>query len=265
MLDGDSYALLPHPDLGALLRENASWRDARPGSGAERIDAATARLAPPVLNPGKIFCLGLNYRKHIEETGREVPSHPTIFGKFACALVGAQDDILLPAVSDEADWEVELALVIGARARHVDEAGALAAIAGYTVLNDVSIRDYQYRTLQWLQGKTFESSTPVGPCLVTGDEVGDAADLEVRCEVDGVVMQRSRTSDLLFSPAEIVSYLSRIVTLEPGDLVSTGTPDGVGFTRTPPVFLVDGTVVTTYVEGVGEMRNRCVKERIQPG
>jgi acylpyruvate hydrolase len=262
LLEGDTYALLPHGDVGAVLRDEPDWRSLRVGPGAERVSVDAAQLAPPILNPAKIFCLGLNYRKHIEETGREVPKHPTLCAKFARALVGARDDILLPAVSDQADWEVELAVVIGAPARHVDEAAAAKTIAGYTVLNDVSVRDYQYRTMQWLQGKTFESTTPVGPCVVTPDEVGDAADLEVRCQVDGQLMQQGRTSDLLFSPAQVVSYLSRVVTLEPGDIISTGTPEGVGHARKPPLFLSDGQTLTTSIEGIGEMRNRCVKERV---
>src|SRR6266545_600545 len=161
----------------------------------------------------------------------------------------------------QVDWEVELGVVIGRPARHVSGDEAIAAIAGYTVVNDVSVRDYQTHTNQFLAGKIFERTTPVGPALVTLDELpGGGADLAVRCEVDGQVMQHSRTSDLLFGPAEIIAYVSEIITLEPGDLIATGTPAGVGAARTPPVWLRPGQVVRTVVEGVGECVNRCVPE-----
>lgn len=192
--------------------------------------------------------------------GRELPQHPTLFAKFANTLLGARDDIVLPAVSNEVDWEAELGVVIGAPVRRANVAQAAAAIAGYTVINDVSMRDWQWRTGEWLQGKAFEASTPVGPWLVTGDEVGDAADLELRCEVDGEVMQRSRTSDLLFSPADIVAYISQVTTLEPGDLIATGTPGGVGAARDPKVFLQPGQKVRVTVDGLGECVNICIEE-----
>src|SRR5581483_4959460 len=153
------------------------------------------------------------------------------------------------------------AFVIGRSVRHASAEEAYAAIAGYTVLNDVSMRDWQYRTGQWLQGKTFEGATPVGPVLVTGDEVDDARDLLLRCEVDGELMQEGRTSDLLWSPVEIVQYLSTVVTLDPGDVISTGTPGGVGMARTPPVWLQPGQVVRTSIEGIGELVNRCEPEQ----
>jgi len=205
-------------------------------------------------------CVGLNYAKHILEMGRELPDHPTLFAKYPSALIGARDDIVLPRVSVQTDWEVELGVVIGAPARHVSAEDAAQAIAGYTVVNDVSVRDFQNRTLQWLQGKTFESTTPVGPALVTLDEVDDARSLEVTCEVDGELMQKALTSDLVFPPAALISYMSQIFTLVPGDVIATGTPGGVGAARNPPRFLVDGSVVVTRVEGVGECRNVCRAE-----
>jgi acylpyruvate hydrolase len=210
--------------------------------------------------PEKIVCVGLNYAKHIFEMGRELPDHPTLFAKYPSALIGARDDIVLPRVSSQTDWEVELGVVIGAPARHVSADDAAHAIAGYTVVNDVSVRDFQNRTLQWLQGKTFESTTPVGPALVTPDEVDDARSLEVTCEVDGELMQKALTSDLVFPPAALISYMSQIFTLVPGDVIATGTPGGVGAARNPPRFLVDGSVVVTRVEGVGECRNVCRAE-----
>jgi acylpyruvate hydrolase len=257
-IDGEDVVLLGSPDVGTLLAE-PNWRRHAANDGP-RVPLDSAAFAPLVPAPSKIFCLGLNYRGHIQEMGRELPEYPTVFGKFADALVGAHDDILLPRVSECADWEAELAFVVGRAARHVDESAALDHIAGYTILNDVSIRDYQNRTLQWLQGKTFERSTPLGPALVTGDEVGDAADLELSCAVDGEVMQRARTSDLLFSPARIVAYLSDIVTLRPGDVVSTGTPAGVGHAREPRVYLRPGQELRTTIEGLGELVNHCVAE-----
>ena len=192
--------------------------------------------------------------------GDEIPSYPTLFAKFASSLIGAEDDLVLPSVSDAVDWEVELGVVIGRHTRRVGIDEAQEAIAGFTVVNDVSMRDWQKRTTQFLQGKTFDASTPVGPVLVTQNEVGDASDLAVRCEVDGVVMQDGRTSDLLFGSAAIVSYISQFCTLVPGDLVSTGTPAGVGAGRKPPVFLAPGQVMTTTVEGIGSCVNRCVAE-----
>ena len=193
--------------------------------------------------------------------GHEPPEFPTLFAKFTDALIGARDDIVLPAVSATSR--------LGGRARARDRARRAArdrcrgrdAIAGFTVANDVSMRDWQNRTLQWLQGKTFEHATPVGPWLVTPDEVGGTApDLELRCEVDGVLRQQSRTGQLVFGPAAIVAYVSSVVTLRPGDLVLTGTPGGVGAAMDPPVFLAPGQVVRTAIEGIGELVNRCVAE-----
>ena len=223
--------------------------------------ASEASFAPVVPQPAKVLCVGLNYRAHILETGRDLPQYPTLFAKFARTLLGARDDLVLPAVSDRVDWEAELGVVIGRPIYRASRDEAAAAIAGYTVTNDVSMRDWQGRTLQWLQGKMFERSTPAGPYLVTGDEIGDAADLEVRCEVDGAVMQQSRTSDLLFGPAEIAAYASQAITLEPGDLLLTGTPGGVGNARKPPVYLQPGQTLRTVIEGIGECVNRCVPDQ----
>jgi acylpyruvate hydrolase len=217
--------------------------------------------APLVPRPSKIICVGLNYRSHILEMGRELPEHPTLFTKFADTLLGARDDLVLPVVSDEVDWEAELGFVIGAPVRWASTEEAAAAIAGYTVVNDISMRDWQWRSTQWLAGKAFDATTPVGPWLVTPDEVDHAADLALRCEVDGQVMQSSRTSDLLFTPADLVAYISQFTTLHPGDLIATGTPGGVGAARTPKIFLQPGQVLRTVIEGVGECVNMCVAEQ----
>jgi acylpyruvate hydrolase len=244
--------ILGQPDVGTVLDEGhvgpvLRWR--RVGDAA---------FEPIVPRPRKIICLGLNYTGHIREMGREMPEHPTMFAKFAPALIGANDPIVLPAASEQLDWEAELALVIGRPARHLDPVAALDAIAGYTVMNDISARDWQRRTTQWLQGKTFESTTPIGPVLVTTDEIGEHPDMRIRCWVNDELMQDARTGDLVFDPATIVSYVSQILTLEPGDVIATGTPSGVGAARDPARFLRPGDVVRTSIEGIGELVNTCV-------
>jgi acylpyruvate hydrolase len=259
-LDGDVLVPLEATDVGEMLAGGGEG-PGRPRAGAQPVPAAEADFAPVVTRPGKVICVGLNYRAHILETGRELPEYPTLFAKFADTLLGPRDDLVLPSVSDRVDWEVELGVVIGSPVYRATTEQAAAAIAGYTVVNDVSMRDWQARTLQWLQGKMFEHSTPAGPYLVTPGDVGDAADLEVRCEVDGEIMQQSRTSDLLFKPAEIVAYASQAITLRPSDLIATGTPGGVGNARKPPVYLRPGNVMRTWIEGLGECVNHCVAEK----
>jgi acylpyruvate hydrolase len=258
LLDGTTATLFDAPDVGRLLALGEGWREQV--RELDTVPVAGARLAPPVLAPSKIVCVGMNYRGHIEEVGGEPPEHPTLFAKFSDALVGATDPIVLPRVSERVDWEAELVVVIGRHVRHASLETAADAIAGFTVGNDVSARDYQARTSQWLQGKTFDSSTPVGPCLVTTDEVGAFPDLEIRCEVDGELKQRSRTSDLLRGPAELVTYISAIVRLRPGDLIFTGTPAGTGIGQRPPQRLEPGQSVTSTIEAIGSLLNACVLE-----
>ena len=259
-LDSGTLIPLDASDVGALLATgDPASVPARAGAAA--VPVADADFAPVVINPSKVICVGLNYRTHIAETGRELPQYPTLFAKFAETLMGPNDDLALPAVSEKVDWEVELAVVIGAPVYRAGKDEALAAIAGYAASNDVSMRDWQRRTLQWQAGKMFQHSTPVGPYLVTPDEVDHAADLEIRCEVDGAVMQQARTSDLLFTPADVVAYTSQAITLRPGDLILTGTTGGVGDARKPPVYLKPGQVLRSYVEGLGECVNHCVAEK----
>jgi acylpyruvate hydrolase len=264
--DGTSAARLEDQTLIPLTAASVSelletgLDSARDRAGASPVPVPEADFAPVVPTAGKIICVGLNYRMHIAETGRETPEYPTIFTKFADALLGPGDDLVIPTVSDRVDWEVELGVIIGNPIRNASLDEARAGIAGYTVTNDVSMRDWQRRTLQWWAGKNFERSTPAGPYLVTPDEVDHASDLEVRCTVDDEIMQQSRTSDLVFSPERVLAYTSQIVTLKPGDLVLTGTPGGVGDARTPPVYLKPGNVMRTYIEGLGECVNACVAE-----
>lgn len=259
--DGDAYVLLPHTDVGALLNAGADWARTAAAPGSERIGVAEASFAPVVPHPNKIICLGLNYATHIKEMGRATPGYPTLFAKYDGSLIGAHDPVTLPVVSDTVDWEAELAFVMGRPARHATKADALGYVAGYTVCNDVTVREYQRRTREFLAGKTFEATTPLGPELVTADEFGgEEPDLEIRCEVDGEVMQRSRTSDLLFGIADIVAYVSDIVTLLPGDVICTGTPGGVGDGRDPQVYLREGQILRTVIEHLGETRNPCVRE-----
>lgn len=254
-IDGDEAVELGDPDVGAVLGRSGWQAWASAADGARRpVDGLD--YAPLIPSPDKVICVGLNYKSHIVETGAETPDHPTLFAKFRSALVGAGDEVALPDESHAVDYEAELAVIIGAPARRVSPEEAVAAIAGYAILNDVSVRDWQRRTQQWLQGKTWERSTPLGPWLVTADE-SPGPDREISCEVSGELLQKSDTNDLLFSPAEIVSYISTVLTLEPGDVIATGTPSGVGAARTPPRFLADGDVMVTRIAGLGECRNVC--------
>jgi acylpyruvate hydrolase len=256
-VEGDELVVLDHPDVGALLASGPDWQSAA-GADGERIFAAGVPLTTLLPAPEKIICVGLNYHGHAAETGLGVPDFPTLFAKYSRALLGPEDDIVLPDASVKVDWEAELAVVVGREVRHADEDEARAAIGGYTVANDISMRDWQGRTRQWLQGKTFEASTPVGPALVTPDEIDDADDLRVTCTVDGETVQDSSTSDFVFGPTALIAYISTIVTLVPGDLIITGTPSGIGAARKPPRFLAPGQVVRTTVAQVGELQNTCV-------
>lgn len=256
-MDADRAVEIGTPDVGALLAR-MGWRELAEAADGPAHDLGGLDYAPVVPRPGKIICVGLNYAHHIREMGRELPQYPTLFAKFPEALIGPNDDVMLPSVSEAIDWEAELAVVIGANVRHADQAAAEAAIAGYAVLNDVTVRDWQYRTTQWLQGKTFQATTPLGPELVTADEAGSG--LELSCAVDGDQVQSANTADLVFSPVELVAYISTIMTLNPGDLIATGTPGGVGHARKPPRYLQPGSVLTTSISGLGECRNTCVPE-----
>jgi len=247
-IDADSAVECGQPDVGALLAQS-DWRSVAAAADGPKHALQDLRYAPVVPRPGKIIAVGLNYRSHIKEMGREMPVYPTLFAKFPEVLIGADDDLVLPVESDAVDWEAELAVVIGATVRHADEQTARQAIAGYSVLNDVSMRDWQFRTKEWLQGKIFEATAPFGPHLVTPDEV--PADAAISSEVDGEVMQASKISDLLFGPAELIAYISTVLTLKPGDVIATGTTGGVGHARSPQRYLQPGQTLVTTIEGIG--------------
>jgi acylpyruvate hydrolase len=256
-VDGEHAIDLGLSDVGALLAR-PDWRDYAAGHDGQRFASDELDFAPVIPSPEKIICVGLNYRTHITEMGRELPEYPTLFAKYPRAIVGAHDEIVLPQISDAVDWEAELGVVIGQTVRHATPAQALAAIAGYTAVNDVTVRDWQYRTTQWMQGKNFEATTPIGPHLVTDtNETG----FRLTCEVDGEVVQDANTDDLVFDPAALVTYISTMITLSPGDIIATGTPGGVGHARTPPRYLSEGAVLTTRIEGIGECRNVCRIEK----
>ncbi|KAF5998743.1 fumarylacetoacetate hydrolase family protein [Streptomyces sp. WAC00263] len=264
-LEGDVLVDLGAPDVGTLLGQD-DWAEraaAATGGDATTYALDGAEYAPVVPQPSKVVCVGLNYRNHIQEMGRDLPEHPTLFAKFADALIGAGDDILRPDETDQFDWEVELAVVVGKRVRRARGREAEQAIAGFTVLNDITCRDWQFRTREWLQGKMWDSSTPVGPYLVTPGELpgGVRPALDVRLTVDGEVMQSDTTADLLFDPVALVEYVSTIVRLNPGDIIATGTPGGVGHARNPGRYLLGGETVVAEIDGIGRLENRVVKER----
>lgn len=217
------------------------------------------KVEAPVPSPGKMICVGHNYREHILEMGREIPPYPVVFAKFANTVIGPEDDIPHYPISDQLDYEAEFAFVIGKRARNVSQEEALDYVAGYTIVNDVTYRDLQRRTLQWLQGKTVDGSAPMGPWLVTTDELSDPSGLEVVLTVNGEERQRSNTKNLVFSVQYLVEFLSGLMTLEPGDVILTGTPGGVGVARDPQVFLKDGDVVRIEIDGIGALENKVKK------
>lgn len=243
-------------DVGELLRSGEDLTTLDVGE-AQKFDAAELRR--PVLAPGAIVCVGLNYRTHILEMGRDLPEHPTLFAKLARALTDPYADITLPAVSQQVDFEGELAIVIGRGGRDIAPDKAWEAIAGLTLMNDVSMRDYQWRTTQWFAGKTFESSTSMGPALVTLDELDGLGERELRVRVNGELRQRAPVGDLVFDIPALVADVSRIVTLEPGDVIATGTPGGVGAAMQPKAFLHPGDVVEVEVDGIGALGNRFVE------
>jgi 2-keto-4-pentenoate hydratase/2-oxohepta-3-ene-1,7-dioic acid hydratase in catechol pathway len=222
------------------------------------VPVSSVQLLPPVPQPGKIICLGLNYRSHAEEAGMEAPVVPTFFAKWANALAAPGASVALPSWSSKVDYEAEVAFVIGRRCRDVAEADALDVVAGYTLLNDLSARDYQFKTPQWMPGKVFDGSAPCGPALVTPDEAGPHDEIGVSLTLNGELMQSATTADLIHSIPAVIAYLSQLMTLEPGDLISTGTPAGVGSTRQPRVWLKPGDEVVVESPTLGRLETRLV-------
>ncbi|MFL5240587.1 MAG: fumarylacetoacetate hydrolase family protein [Gemmataceae bacterium] len=228
--------------------------------GAKSYDQSV-KLLPPIPDPEKIICLGLNYRDHAAESGVPIPKDPVLFSKYATALIGPDDAIVLPSISQEVDYEAELVIVVGRSGRHIRPEDALSYVAGYTIGHDVSARDWQLKKdgKQWMAGKTFDTFAPIGPALVTADEVPDPHNLPIRLRLNGKIMQDSNTREMIFDVKTILAHLSKIFTLHPGDLVFTGTPPGVGMVRKPPVYLKAGDVVEVEIEGLGILRNPVVQ------
>jgi 2-keto-4-pentenoate hydratase/2-oxohepta-3-ene-1,7-dioic acid hydratase in catechol pathway len=235
------------------------WLERPPGG--ERMPEDQAKLAAPIPRPPKIICIGLNYRDHAIESGMPIPETPTMFAKFATSVIGPGAAIVLPKASTRPDYEAEMAVVIGKGGRHIPEAKWREHVFGYTILNDVSARDFQMATSQWMIGKTFDTFAPMGPAIVTADEIEDPHQLAISLELSGDIMQNSNTSNLVFGVPALIAYLSSVFTLEPGDVIATGTPPGVGFARTPPRYLKAGDEVRVRVEGLGELYNPVVAEQ----
>jgi len=235
------------------------WVDNPPGG--ERLDPSSVTYLPPVVKPPKIICIGLNYRDHAEESKLPIPEVPTVFAKFATALTGHGHPIVLPKNSTKPDYEAEFAIVIGRGGRHIPEARWREHVFGYTILNDVSARDFQMATSQWMIGKTFDTFAPLGPAVVTADEIEDPHNLRITLELSGETMQDSNTSNLIFKVPQLIAHLSSVFTLQPGDIIATGTPAGVGFARKPPRWLLPGDEVRVRIEGIGELRNPVVAEK----
>lgn len=247
-------------DLRSLL---ASGRlaELRGDTGGDQIDAADVHFLPTIPNPDKILCVGVNYRAHIEEMGRQVPEYPVVFVRFPGSLVGHGEPILRPSVSEQFDFEGELAVVIGKRARHVSKETALDYVAGYCCFMDGSVRDWQRHTPQFTPGKNFQQSGAMGPWLVTADEITAPSRLQMSTRVNGEVMQQGDVSDLVFDVPTLLEYCSTFAELLPGDVIATGTPGGVGAARTPPVWLKPGDVVEVDIPGVGQLRSPVGEEQ----
>jgi 2-keto-4-pentenoate hydratase/2-oxohepta-3-ene-1,7-dioic acid hydratase in catechol pathway len=212
----------------------------------------------PVPRPGKLICIGLNYRDHAAESNMAIPERPVVFSKFSPAVIAPGEPVVLPASSEKVDYEAELAVVIGRRAKNVSAARALDYVLGYTVFNDVSARDFQFADGQWQRGKSCDTFAPMGPTIVTGDEVPDPHKLSIKLILNGKTMQDSNTDQLIFGVPELIEFLSQTITLEPGDVIATGTPSGVGFARKPPVFLRPGDMMEVEIERVGKLGNPVV-------
>jgi len=262
VIDMKGVANVPH-DMRHLLAGGVHTLDLvkqAVAAASTKHALADVKLHAPISNPDKIVCTGLNYRDHAVETGAAIPPEPVLFNKFNSAIVGPGEPVLIPSIVKEPDYEVELVIVIGSRTKNVPEAEALDHVVGYTVGHDVSARDWQLKKAggQWMVGKAFDTFGPIGPAIVTKDEVGDVHNLAIKCHVSGETMQNSTTAQLIFNIPQVVSYCSKVFTLLPGDLIFTGTPPGVGFARKPPRYLKHGDVVVCEVEKIGKLENPII-------
>lgn len=251
VLEDDDTVAVVGGDIRTFLEAPAA-----PGAEAERRPVAELRLTAPVTTPEKIICIGLNYRDHAAETGKPVPTEPIMFAKFANSLVGDGATVAVPAIVEDLDWEAELAVVIGRGGRDITRERALDHVAGYCCANDLSARVLQRRGGQWTRGKAIDGFLPMGPWLVTSDEVRDPQDLRIRCAVNGETVQDSSTSQMVFGVADLIAEISQTMTLTPGDIICTGTPPGVGLGMDPPRFLHEGDDVVVSIEGLGDLRTR---------
>jgi acylpyruvate hydrolase len=257
-VDSDAVVETGHADLGELLT-NDDWADVAANASGPATPVSAVTFTTLIPRPGKVLCVGLNYRNHILEMGRGLPEFPTLFAKYPEALIAPDAVIELGSESNAWDWEAELAIIIGRTVRRASAEAATAAIAGFSVINDITARDYQNRTLQWLQGKTWENTAPFGPTMSTPDELpgGVRPSMAMTCKVNGEIVQDTDTGDLVFDPVALVQYISTILTLNPGDVIASGTPGGVGHARKPPRYLNDGDVVVTDIDGLGRLVNTC--------
>lgn len=228
---------------------------------SDTIDLADVDIAASVPRPGKIICIGLNYRDHAEESGMAIPTKPVIFSKFPSCIIGPGQPIVVPVESTQTDYEAELGVVIGRRALKVGREAALDHVLGYANFNDVSARDFQFADSQWQRGKSCDTFAPIGPFIATADEIRDPQDLSIKFRLNGKTMQDSSTKQMIFGVAELIEYLSRYFTLEPGDIIATGTPPGVGFARKPPVYLQDGDIAEVEIAGLGILSNPVIYEQ----
>ena len=255
-----------YPDLKSMIAGGALVESSLIVSeGAESLSADDTEFLPVIPNPGKIFCIGVNYADHQKEMGREKSEYPTVFLRFADTLVGHGQPAWIPKVSTSVDYECELAVIIGKGGRYIEAAHALDHVAGYTCFNDISVRDWQRHTTQFIPGKNFPGTGALGPWMVTTDEILDPHILDIKTRLNGEVLQDANTEQLIFRIPELIAYLSSFTLLSPGDVIATGTPSGVGFARNPPLFMKAGDVVEVDIEGIGVLRNRMETEPASGG
>jgi 2-keto-4-pentenoate hydratase/2-oxohepta-3-ene-1,7-dioic acid hydratase in catechol pathway len=252
-------SLLEIIEQGAAAQKKAA-EFVKSAPASAKVPLASAKLLTPLAKPPKLIFIGLNYRDHAEETGAKIPAVPTVFSKYNTSIVGTGDDIVLPKASKQPDYEAELAIVIGKRGKYITQANWREYVFGYTNLHDVSARDVQMATTQWMMGKTFDTFAPIGPAIVTADEITEPNKLKIELILNGEVMQSSNTSEMVFDVPYLIEHLSTVMTLEPGDIISTGTPAGVGMAKKPQRWLREGDVAIVRIEGIPELSNGVKNE-----